>query len=83
LCRQSQAEDAFEATIAQPRVSAELIDRFVGRILAWIRKTFGEALVGAIAGALVVKLLPFLASLGRSAASFSSLRRTLAQSSVK
>lgn len=53
---------AFEAATIQPRVSKELIDRFVMRILVWLRKTFGEALMGAIAGALVVKLLPFLAS---------------------
>lgn len=52
----------FEAAIAQPRISSDLIDRFVNRILSWIRAQFGEALIGAIAGALVVKLLPFLAS---------------------
>lgn len=52
----------FEAAIAQPRISSELIARFVNRILAWIRSKFGEALISAVAGALIVKLLPFLAS---------------------
>jgi hypothetical protein len=53
---------AFEATLSQSRVSAELIDRFVNRVLRWIISKFSDALLGAVAGALVVKLIPFLAA---------------------
>jgi len=52
---------AFEATIGQPRVSVELIERFTRRIIAWIVKTFGEALLAATAAALITKLLPLVA----------------------
>ncbi|WP_156396108.1 MULTISPECIES: hypothetical protein [unclassified Caulobacter] len=52
----------FESTIIQNRVPEIIIDRFVNKILGWIRDKFGEALVGAIAGAIITKLLPILAS---------------------
>ncbi|MES3026850.1 MAG: hypothetical protein V4820_03215 [Pseudomonadota bacterium] len=49
---------AFEATVTQPRVSTELIERFVSRVLAWLVKAFGEAMVGVVASALIAKLMP-------------------------
>jgi hypothetical protein len=51
----------FETALIQPRLSTELIERFVNRIIKWMVSKFGEAIVGAIAGALIAKLLPFLA----------------------
>jgi len=50
----------FEAALIQPRLSTELIERFVNRIVKWMVSKLGEAMIGAIAGALVAKLLPFL-----------------------
>ena len=50
----------FEAALIQPRLSTDLIERFVNRIIKWMISKFGEAVVGVIAGALIAKLLPFL-----------------------
>lgn len=49
---------AFEGTIIQSRVAVELIDRFVNRILAWLRTKFPEAVLGGIVGLLIERLLP-------------------------
>jgi hypothetical protein len=51
---------AFEATIIQSRVPADLVERFTKRVLSWILTVFGAALAGEIAQALIAKLLPFL-----------------------
>lgn len=51
----------FEASLIQPRLSTELIERFVHRIMKWLVAKFGEAVVGQIATALVAKLLPLIA----------------------
>ncbi len=47
---------AFETTIIQPRISAELIDRFVARVLKWMVKVFGEAMVKVVTEALIARL---------------------------
>lgn len=47
---------AFEATVIQPRVSAELIERFVSKTVRWIIGVFGAAIVGSVADDLVDKL---------------------------
>ncbi len=52
----------FEAAVMQPRLAQGLIDRFVDRIIKWIVSKFGEALLAAVTGALVLKLMPFLAT---------------------
>lgn len=52
----------FESTITQRQVPTALIERFTNYVIKWILKTFGEALVGAIASAIIIKLLPFLAA---------------------
>lgn len=51
---------AFEAVLIQPRVSTELVERFVNRIIKWMISIFGTAMIGAVADALIAKLLPFL-----------------------
>jgi hypothetical protein len=51
---------AFEATILQPRVSAELIDRFVRRVITWIVRAFSAALVSDIAEKLITELLKLI-----------------------
>jgi hypothetical protein len=48
---------AFESTILQHRVATELIERFARKVLAWLTRTFGDALVGGVAGILVERLL--------------------------
>ncbi len=52
----------FEAAIAQPVVSSDLVERFIDRVLRWLTSKFAEGAVSAIAAALIVKLLPFLAA---------------------
>jgi hypothetical protein len=48
---------AFEATIVQPRVSTELIDRFVKKIVDWLIKHFTSAALGVAAKALIEQLI--------------------------
>lgn len=51
---------AFEATISQPRVSSDLVDRFVKVVLLWLAATFSAALVDEVATALIGKLLQLI-----------------------
>lgn len=53
---------AFEATLAQPVVASDLVQRFVDRVLKWLTSEFAAGVVGQIAAALIVKLIPFLAA---------------------
>jgi hypothetical protein len=53
---------AFEATLVQPRVPIELIDRFVKHVILWITRTFTAAAVGVAAKKLIELLLPLLPS---------------------
>jgi len=48
---------AFEATIVQPRVSTDLIQRFVDAVLTWIQRTFTTAAVQEVAQRLIQALL--------------------------
>jgi hypothetical protein len=50
----------FEATIAQPRASSDLVQRFVDYVIKFILAVFGVALVGEIADRLLNALLPLL-----------------------
>lgn len=51
---------AFEATIIQPRVATDLIQRFVDRVVGWLRTMFAGAVVATVAQKLVEALLPLL-----------------------
>ncbi len=51
---------SFEATVVQSRVSVELIDRFVNKILKWLMRTFADAAVAVVAEALIRQLLPLV-----------------------
>lgn len=51
---------AFEATIAQPRVSTDLIQRFVDAVLAWIQRSFTTATVQELAQRLIQALLKLI-----------------------
>lgn len=51
---------AFEQTIIQPRVSTDLIERFVRRVLNWLMKLFAGAAVAAVAEKLIEGLTPLL-----------------------
>lgn len=51
---------AFKRTIVQPRVSTELVQRFVDSILNWITTTFSVAAVAEIAQRIIQALLPLL-----------------------
>lgn len=48
---------SFEATIIQPRVSTDLIQRFIDSVLAWIQRTFSRAAVQEVAQRLIVALM--------------------------
>jgi hypothetical protein len=48
---------AFEQTIVQPRVSAELIERFISATLAWLTDAFSKAAVGEIAKRIIATLM--------------------------
>jgi len=48
---------AFEATITQPRVSSELVDRFVNRVLSWIAATFSGAAVKVVVCKIIEALM--------------------------
>lgn len=52
---------AFEATIVQPRISSELIDRFINSVIAWMQRVFSKALIEAAAQKLLEALLKILA----------------------
>lgn len=52
---------AFEATLMQPRVSTDLIQRFVDMVLAWIQRTFTAAAVQEVAQRLIQALLKLIA----------------------
>lgn len=52
---------AFEATIVQPRVSTDLIQRFVDMVLGWISKMFTAAAVQEVAQRLIQALTKLLA----------------------
>jgi hypothetical protein len=51
---------AFEATIVQPRVSTDLIQRFVDSVLTWIQRTFTAAAVQEVAQRLIQALLKLI-----------------------
>ena len=46
----------FEATIVQPRVAVDLIERFVNAVVAWLLKTFTAVAVTKAAEALILLL---------------------------
>lgn len=52
---------AFEKTIAQPRVSSDLIQRFVDGILAWITRKFSAAAIAEIVQRLIAALIKSIA----------------------
>lgn len=52
---------AFEATILQPRVASDLIQRFIDTVVGWIKRTFTAATVQEVAQRLIGALLKLLA----------------------
>ena len=52
----------FEASLQQPVVATDLIDRFVNWVLKWITAKFTDAAIATVVGAIIVKLAPFLAT---------------------
>lgn len=52
----------FEASILQPVIATDLIDRFVNWVLKWITDKFTDAAIATVATAIIVKLAPFLAT---------------------
>ncbi|MFC3674764.1 hypothetical protein [Ferrovibrio xuzhouensis] len=54
----------FEATIVQPQIPVELVERFAQKVLGWILKKFGEALTGAAIKVLVDRLIKIALGVG-------------------
>mgnify|MGYP003642176359 CR=1 FL=1 len=50
----------FEASLLQPVIATDLIDRFVNMVLKWIASKFAEGAVSAVIAALILNLAPFL-----------------------
>jgi hypothetical protein len=52
----------FEAAVQQPVIATDLIDRFVNWVLKWIASKFPDAVIQTVIAAIIVRLVPFLAT---------------------